>query len=163
MREYFDLHVNFEWKEYKQEGYSKVFLPNIISEDSMYYEDKINIAIPSKNLVPQKYDLVFFQDYTPNIELFAKVSSKGKAVELNLNHIKQTILKGKIHKIRFFCKTLVAYRVPYVFTSGANNAFEVKSPKEIAFAGEFLGFTQKQVMHSMSATARNILQVKGWL
>ncbi|MGB9694283.1 MAG: hypothetical protein ACPLYF_05505, partial [Fervidobacterium sp.] len=161
MRQYFDLHVNFEWREYTREGYTKVFIPNMMGVNSSYNDDRINIAVYSKDSkLPKKYDLVFVQDYLPDIEMFAKM--RGGAVELNLNYIKQAMMKGRMHRVRSFCSALLAYNVPYVFTSGAENIFEVKSPKEMAFAGELLGFTQRQVLHSMSTTAQSILREKKW-
>jgi len=65
--------------------------------------------------------------------------------------------------VRFFCDALRTYKVPFVFTSGASAIYEVKSPKEIAFIGEMLGFTQRAVLDSMSETASEILGDKGWL
>ncbi len=164
MSNYFDFHVNFDWKNFSLEGYSKVFFPNIISGGNRYDPNKVNIAYvgdPEKPL-PPKYDLVNFRGFAVNIDKLAVMREKGRAVEVCVSDVKQALNGGRIHQARFFCSALHSYRVPFVLTSGASTIYEVKSPKEMAFIGEMLGFTQKEALNSMSETASEILGDKGW-
>lgn len=165
MGRYFDLHVSFDWKNFSLEGYSKVFFPNILVGGNRYDPSRINIAHigdPSRPF-PQKYDLINFRGFAISIDKFAVMREKGRAVEICIADVKSALSTGRIHQAKFFCRSLRSYKVPFVFTSGASTIYEVKSPKEIALIGEMLGFTQREVLNSMSGTASEILGDKGWL
>ncbi|MCX8200025.1 MAG: hypothetical protein N3G76_00995 [Candidatus Micrarchaeota archaeon] len=165
MSRYFDFHVSFDWKGFSSEGYAKVFYPNIITGGNRYDAARINIAYvssPEKPL-PSRYDLVNFKGFAVNVDQLADVREKRRAVEVCVADVKQAIFSGRMHQARFFCNVLRAYKVPFVMTSGATTIYEVKSPREMAFIGEMLGFTQKQALLSLSDTASIILESKGWL
>ena len=165
MGRFFDLHVNFDWKDFSLEGYSKVFYSNVIAGGNRYDPARINIARVGNQdkPLPQKYDLIHFAGFNVDSDRLALVREKGRAVEVCVSDIKDALYAGRIHQVRFFCDALRTYKVPFVFTSGASAIYEVKSPKEIAFIGEMLGFTQRAVLDSMSETASEILGDKGWL
>ncbi|MEM4332264.1 MAG: hypothetical protein QW500_03215 [Candidatus Micrarchaeia archaeon] len=164
MSRYFDLHVRFDWKNFSSEGYCKVFCPNIIAGGNRYDPARINIAVVSDSgrPLPPKYDLVSFKGFAVNVDHLALVREKKRAVEVCIADVKQALLSGRIHQARFFCDALRSYKVPFVFTSGASTVYEAKSPKEMAFIGELLGFTQREVLLSISDTAVEILNEKGY-
>ncbi|GEM_PF-2722580 len=162
---FFDLDVRFEWDGYSQEGYSKVFVPNALEGKSGRYDPaKVNIALFSntKAVLPDRFDMVNFSGFGVNVDVLSLIRDKEKAVEFCLADVRKAVLSGRISQAQFFSNVVRSYKVPYVFTSGAASIYEVKSPKEIAFVGEMLGFTQRQVLSSMSMTAEMLLSNKGW-
>lgn len=155
---YYDLHVNFDWEGFKSEGYSKVFVPNILKGNVKYDTSTVNIAVlDAHNLrLPKNYDMVNFKDFNVDISTLSKIRDKQKCVELCFYDVRRMIFDGKLEKLLFFTKVIKSYDIPYVFTSGAVDKFSVKSPKEIAFIGELLGFSQKEVLGSMSDVAASV-------
>lgn len=157
------MDVRFKWDTFRDEGYSAVFFPNFIGQNPSNYDPGcINIAImrgPEQKL-PPKYDLVNYCNFIPDPDSMAMVREKGHAIELCIADIRSFILKGKIAQVQFFCEALRAYKIPYVFTSGAANAYEVKSPKEISFIAGMLGFAPRQALYSMSHVAAQVLEGK---
>lgn len=160
---YFDLDVRFKWDKFKGEGYSAVFSPNLLEQGSSNYDPaRINIAVirgPEQKL-PPKYDLANYCNFISDPDSMAMIRDKGHAVELCIADIRNFILRGKIVQVHFFCDVLRKYKIPYVFTSGAVNEYEVKSPKEISFIAEILGFTPRQALYSMSETASKFVEGK---
>ncbi|MCX8205869.1 MAG: hypothetical protein N3H30_01435 [Candidatus Micrarchaeota archaeon] len=159
------MDVRFKWDGFRDDGYSAVFSPNLLGQDSSSYNpSKVNIAVikgPEQKL-PPKYDLVNYCNFISDPDSMAVIRDKGHAVELCVADIRNFILKGKIAQVQFFCGVLRTYRIPYVFTSGATCEYEVKSPKEISFIAEMLGFTQRQALYSMSETASLFVEGKQW-
>lgn len=157
------MDVRFKWDAFREDGYSAVFFPNFLGQNQQNYDPaRVNIAImrgPEQKL-PHRYDLVNYCNFISDPDSMAIVRDKGHAVELCIADIRSFILKGKIAQVQFFCDVLRAYRIPYVFTSGATNGYEVKSPKEISFIAGMLGFAPRQALYSMSQVAAQIVEGK---
>jgi len=169
MHRRYDTHIEFEWADFASEGYAGVFRPNIISGKGIggtaYDRKNVNILAHSGNEKVQgkRFDLISVKGLAPDPELFAYIRDKGRAVEFCVRDIKSAIMSGNMHRIAFFARAVRSYKVPYVFTSGARNIYEVKAPREIAFIGELLGFTQRDVIRSMGEVVEELFGDREWL
>ncbi len=151
---FYDLHINFDWDGFCEEGYSAAYIPNLLLNSAKYDSSKVNIAfVGAGNNLSGRYDLVNFIDFRVDVPLLSKIRDKRGYVEMCFSDIRQHILDGKLEKVQFFSSVLKAYKIPYIFTSGASDIYSIKSPKELAFVGELLGFNQKDVLRSMSEFA----------
>ncbi len=162
MRKFYDLHVEFEWNDPSQLGYERIFIPFFIT--NKYDRDQINIMNVEKGKPKHlNSDLFRFRDWRFDIEILSKIRDKNKYVEFSFQDIAKEIKEGHIQRIRLFTQVIRAYKIPYIFTSGAHNIDETRSPKEIALLGEFLGLSQRGVLDSMSKNVENLLEDKGWI
>ena len=160
---FYDLDIQFELNEPSRYGYERVFQPFFLTDRKQYQRDKINIQIVKDDSKWAKADLYQFENWRFDINLMSRIRDKGGYVEFPLDKIRKTINRGGIERIKLFSKVVRAYKIPFIFTNGVNREELIRSPKEIAFVGEFLGFSQRSVLRSMSDRVEELMEIKNWI
>lgn len=98
--------------------------------------------------------------WEPDIGLMRIVAGEKKAFEIPISllletrHVARAILMGRM---RYFLKIAIHYNAPYIITSGARDAMQLRSAHELIAIGEALGLTQEQAAFSLSEYAKMVI------
>ncbi len=161
---FYDLDIQVELKDPSQYGYERVFKPLFLNEKKQYQRDQINLFIVRENSKDwAKADLYRFENWRFDVNLMSKIRDKGSYVEIPLSEIRRAVNRGEVERVKLFSKVVRAYKVPFIFTNGVDREELIRTPKEIAFVGEFLGFSQRAVLESMSERVEELMEIKGWI
>jgi ribonuclease P/MRP protein subunit RPP1 len=63
-----------------------------------------------------------------------------------------------VSQVRAFLRLCLKFKAPFVFTSGAQTAFELKSPREVIAIGVFYGISPEQASAAISKTPQKLLE-----
>lgn len=173
MPKYYDIHVRFSFKNYRELGFAGVCrLGEEIEEAydiNLRKKDKINILTSpdvstiKKGIKMGRFDIFFLSTFSSNIEILRLAKERGSVFEIPIKPLIESVGTARaelISKIRFFLKLCNKYSVSYVITSRAECEYEIKTPRELITIGEILGLEHEQAIRAISAIPENIIGEK---
>jgi len=117
----------------------------------------------TRRLASEKNALVLFHESFSrgNRELLAAAKERGHVFEMSLRpllHASPQSRPALMAAYRSFLSACVKKRIPFVFTSRAADALDVKSPRETIAIAQFLGLTREQAAAAISETPKGFLE-----
>ncbi len=168
---YYDLHVKFEFGDYKKLGFAGVGTSgkNIeeVSESGARAKNKIpilttnNIEFLKKAARSGEFRVFYQPNFIPDVGLMRSMAQNKKIFEIPVNAlllsngVERAIL---ISKMRAFIKFCLKHRVDFALTTRAQNEFETKTPGELIAIGEVLGLERDQAMRAISVVPESVLK-----
>jgi RNase P/RNase MRP subunit p30 len=174
---YFDMHVKFKASKDTLAGLG--FAGGAIAGEQI--EEKLvkgsgdMNASPSKDKISvlsgedaellrkgvKRYDLIFVSSFYPDTALMREVADNDCAFEIPVSGLLRSYGYSRaalLGRMQFFLELCVKYNANYVFTSRAENQFELKSIDDFTAIGNALGLEARQVKRSMGEIAERILK-----
>ncbi|MGC8850632.1 MAG: RNase P subunit p30 family protein [Candidatus Micrarchaeia archaeon] len=101
-----------------------------------------------------------FPYYYKDDELLAAAKDKKRVFEIPLRPLLHASFVNRakaLNQLRFFLRRCVKRGVPFVFTSRAEDEFDLKSPREVAAIGFLVGLSREQASAAVGFVAEEVL------
>jgi len=174
---YHDLHVRFRAQQGKlaELGFAGAAIAGEQIEEKLVKSAADMNVSPSKNKISvlsgedaellrkgvKRYDLIFVSSFYPDTALIREVADNSIAFEIPVSGLLRSYGYSRaalLGRMQFFLELCVKYNANYVFTSRAENQFELKSIDDFIAIGGALGLNAGQVKRSMGAVAEKVMR-----
>jgi len=112
-----------------------------------------NVELLRQALKGRRAPLLLMKSFQSDVGLLRDAKEHGRAFVFPVSMLleRNGIERGKLMvRMSYFLGLCVRLGVPYILASGARNAYELKSPEEMAAVGQALGLSRDQALWAIS-------------